>query len=396
MGPVSHTVWGVELSPFALKLESLLTYTGESFRRLPRDGGRLENIRVGLFVERAKKKRLARRYPETDVLDEYPLVPFLITADRQILFDSSSIALWLDDRHAESQRSLVPADPCLRFICNLIDEAFDEVGLYLVHHNRWKVAALDNDRPGLRLAREYARYLPPVPGLAERFGAWFERRQVRRLPYLFSVAPADYSVPGLPSAMTPPSRPGFPATHELLEETGRRLVDACDKILQQQAFLLGDRFTLADASVYGQLSMNLTDPEAARQLRDRAPTTFAWLNAIHAGQHVASNGPLHLSEALTPLLETICETFVPLMRANACAYQELSRAGSIRFNETAFDAGECLYDGELLGHPFRSVAKTFQVRVWHDLQTQWRALSPDSRGTIHSLAPDKDLPTLLS
>ena len=43
-------------------------------------------------------------------------------------------------------------------------------------------------------------------------------------------------------------------------------------------------------------------------------------------------------------------------------------AGETRFNEAAFDAGRALYDGTLLGRPFRSVAKTFQVRVWRDLR----------------------------
>ncbi len=388
---MSHTVWGVELSPFVLKLESLLKYAGVPFRRLPRDGGRIENLRTGVLIERAKKKRLALRYPVTDELDEYPLVPFLITETGEVLFDSSAIALWLDQTRPTPNGPLVPQDPALRFVANLIDEAFDDIGLYMVHHNRWKVAALDNGRPGLRLAREYARYLPPLPGLAERFASWFERRQVRRLPYLFSVAPAGYRQPGLPEAFTPPSRSGFPATHELLEESWRRYVDACDTILRQQPFLLGARFSLADASAYGQLSTNLTDPEAARQLRDRSTTTAKWLCAIRDGEHVAPDGALAISPALRPLLEVILETYVPLMRANDRAYSDARNAGATRFNEAAFDAGECLYDGEILGHPFRSVVKTFQVRVWRDLRAQWAALSPHDQHAVNDLIPQHDL-----
>ena len=51
--------------------------------------------------------------------------------------------------------------------------------------------------------------------------------------------------------------------------------------------------------------------------------------------------------------------------------------GETLFNEPAFDQGRALYSGELLGYPFRSVAKTFQARVWRDLVRAWNDL-PDS------------------
>lgn len=383
--PATHLVWGVELSPFVLKLEALLRSARVPFRRLPRDGGRLENLRAAFAVEKAKRDRTARRPPANDALDEYPLVPYLITPDGEVLYDSSALAVWLDERFAPAAGPLVPEDPALRFAARLIDEAFDEVGLYLAHHNRWKVAALDNDRPGLRLAREYARHLPPGTGRA--FAAWFERRQVRRLPYLFSVAPAGYREPGLAAALTPPSRDGFPPTHELLEEIWRRWVDGCDAILRQQPYLLGDRFTVADASVYGQLSMNLTDPAAARALRERSPLTFEWLLSIRDGRHASSRGELRLSDLQAPLLEAIVDVFPPLMQANQRAWEEARQAGATRRNEAAFDAGECLYDGELLGRPYRSVAKTFQVRVWRDLCADWAALPEPARTRIRTVLP---------
>jgi hypothetical protein len=191
----------------------------------------------------------------------------------------------------------------------------------------------------------------------------------------------------LAPSLTPPSRPGFPPTHDLLEEIWRRTVDACDAILRERPFLLGERFTLADASAYGQLSMNLTDPAAARLLRERSPTVFTWLESIRDRENLASDGELSLAPVLGPLVDIIVETFAPLMRANERAYVDLHRAGATRFNESAFDAGVSLYDGEILGHPFRSVAKTFQVRAWRDLETQWRALSSDARGEIQDLVP---------
>ena len=124
---------------------------------------------------------------------------------------------------------LLPAEePALRFAARLVDEALDEVGLYLVHHNRWVVSARDNDA-GPRLARQMRPLLGPAARvLAGRFPA----RQVRRLPYLFSVAPADaHAFADLPARLRPPTREGFPATHALLEQAFRRLLGAVEPVL---------------------------------------------------------------------------------------------------------------------------------------------------------------------
>jgi hypothetical protein len=49
---------------------------------------------------------------------------------------------------------------------------------------------------------------------------------------------------------------------------------------------------VADASAYGQLSMNLSDATAAAELVERAPRTHAWLCGIRDGAHVGETGSL--------------------------------------------------------------------------------------------------------
>jgi glutathione S-transferase len=386
---VPRIVWGPELSPFLLKLESMLAHHDFAWRRLPRDGSRVENVRTMLTVNRAIRLRTAIRPPANDALDEYPLVPYLVTTGGEVLYDTSALAPWLDARSADFARPLVPRDRAVRFVASILDEAFDEIGLYMVHHNRWKLAATDNDRAGKRLAAEYARFLPPGSGAL--FERWFASRQIRRLPYLFSVASRGYAVPGLPASRTPPSREGFPPTHELLEELWTRTLAALEQLLTAQPFLLGAAFTIADASVYGQLSMNLTDGVAARRLRELAPRTFDWLCAIRDRAHAGQRGEPRLTPILQPLFSLILDSFVPLMQQNAAAYASFASRGETSFNERAFDDGRCLYDGELLGRPYRSVAKTFQVRIWRDLCAQWAELSEEDRRRVGALAPERDL-----
>jgi hypothetical protein len=270
-------------------------------------------------------------------------------------------------------------------VSQLLDEAFDEVGLYLVHHNRWVVAARDNGA-ARRLAAEYRNMRPP--GTGRLIAAWFARRQVRRLPYLFSVAPPGFADDGLPRGLTPPAPPGFPPTHALLHEIWGRWVDGVEHALAAGPYLLGDRFGLADASVYGQLSMNLSDPSADRALRARAPRTHAWLRGIRDRRHAGARGRIGLDARLTPLLRAVLDVFPALMAANAEAHAAAVGRGERLFNDAAFDRGRALYDGALLGHRFRSVVKTFQVRVWREVSAAWAELPAEARATVSALVGD--------
>lgn len=380
-------LWGVEASPFLLKLEALLNYRNIGFRRLPRDGSRWHNVVTALRLHRARSRQTVQRYPVMDALDEYPEVPYLIVDGREFHYDSSAIAAWLDSQQAAAPRPFYPPDPVCGFLATLIDEAFDEFGLYMVHHQRWVCSAADNVM-GDMTAREMSRLLPPP--FASRLSVNLPRRQVRRCPYLFSVAPADYRAEVEPLRV-PPSRPGFPPTHALLEESWRLYLAAMEQLLGAQPWLLGERFTVADASAYGQLSMNLVDPASAAALEQYAPRTFRWLHAIRDGEHRDSAGELFVSAALEPLLAVIMRTFAPLMVQNERAYRQAVAAGETLFNEAAFDAGRALYDGELMGHPFRSVVKTFQVRVWRELCSQWRALDEAARGELEQILPNAHL-----
>jgi glutathione S-transferase len=281
MAPTSYLLWGSRLSPFTLKVEAMCRHADVPFRFLPDRGGTIENARTDLRIRRLKAGRLPVTHPAMTDLDELPLVPYLFGSGGENLYDSSAIAEWLDRHHLEGVRRLLPDEPATRFAVRLIDEYFDEMGLYMAHHNRWVVSAASNDA-GRRLARELRTLVPPPlrSVLAERFSA----RQVRRLPYLFSVAPEGFAVQGLRSSRQPPSREGFPPTHALLDTAFVRMLKRVELLLGDRSYLLGSRFTVADASAYGQLAMNTHDGAASDLIERRAPLTFAWLQRIERGE----------------------------------------------------------------------------------------------------------------
>jgi hypothetical protein len=247
------------------------------------------------------------------------------------------------------------------------------------------LSARDNDA-GVRLTREFRPLFGPLaPAIARSFPA----RQVRRLPYLFSVAPPGAAFADLPARLRPPAPPGFPPTHALLDEAFAELLAALETLLATQPFLFGERFTLADASVYGQLGMNRADPSANARIRSAAPAVHAWVERLARGDFSGHrlNGAIELRDAHAPLLAWIGATFVPLMQQNYDAWRQHLARGETRFNERGFDAGRALYDGVLRGRPFRSVAKTFQVRVWQELRRAWDRLAPAERLRIAALLP---------
>jgi glutathione S-transferase len=318
-------------------------------------------------------------------LDEFPLVPFLLGPSGENLYDSSAIGEWLNTTGRITRIGAAPLlpmeDDALRFAIHIVDEYFDEFGLYLVHHNRWKISARDNNA-GRRLADDMRPILGPIARILEH---QFPPRQVKRLPYLFSVGEIDdRDFNDLPKRLRPPARKGFPPTHALLEGAFARLLAILEALLADRPYLFGDRFTLADASVYGQLAMNLSDASAEAIIRRDAPHVREWLERIEEADFKASlpDGQITLDAKVEPLLGEVGRIFVPLMQQNAAAFERHRTAGETRFNEAGFDAGRALYDGELDGRPFRSVAKTFQVRVWQSLLEKWDALSAADRSRM--------------
>lgn len=376
-------VWTSELSPFGLKVVLLCRYRGLDFRILPAEGSRLERLKYMARRDLVTRRILPLTWPQMTKDDEFPLVPFLFGPKGENLYDSTAIANWLD-LGAKPQRRWVPVEPMARFVAGLIDDYADELCLYMVHHNRWKVSALDNDASE-RVTREFGLAWPfNVPMLR-----WWQKRQTERLPYLFSVAPSGFRIEGMPVFVQPPSREGFPPTHGFLEQAFDRLLGILETLLSKRKFILGDQLTLADASLYGQLGMNLSDPSTNLWIQRRSPTLHAWLARLHRGdaELLQATGEIWIDEDLRPLLEEICRVFVPLMQQNHVAYEAWTQKGETLFNEPAFEKNRSLYDGVIDGHPFRHCVKTFQSKVWCERVHEWCDLPVSARNKLETLLP---------
>ncbi len=366
----------------------MLKFKGVAFRDLPSQGSFLENSRVNARTQLLKLGLLKLTYPPFTKLDEFPLVPFLFGPNGENLYDSSAIALWLDKNMGAKKGYLTTFKDSkkINFLVQLVDEYFDEFGLYMVHHARWKISAKTNNA-GQYLANEMSSTIGPFQPLVAKF---FSARQVRRCPYLFSVAPDGYKIEGLLNERQPPSRNGFSETHTLLEQSYLNILLALEPILSARPYLFGHSFNLADASVYGQLGMNLADPTAATWIKETAPNVYNWLNRIHQGDfsYHKLGSEYIVDDLLQPLFKEISRVFYPLMEFNEAAYVKHKKAGEKVFNEAAFWKQKSLYSGNIDGHPFVSVAKTFQVKTWRKLKNVWAELDERSRSELIEVFPD--------
>ncbi len=57
-------LWGVIASPYLLKMQALLDYAEQHWKRYPEQGGRLNNLRLIRRLLQAKSRREVKRYPQ--------------------------------------------------------------------------------------------------------------------------------------------------------------------------------------------------------------------------------------------------------------------------------------------------------------------------------------------
>lgn len=260
---------GGRFSPFVHKIRPGLALAGLDFQIVPDPDRGLRGL-ADLVECQLRKQALLSGKKRPDLprdfdpdLDEFPLVPFLFSREGFDAYDSTAILEWLDP-----ELGLLPRDPATRWAARVMDEFWDEWGQCLALHQRWVVSGdtvfagegiveelcRQFGRPtyGLSphdpLARRdptpLARALEPVlRPLQARAARRFDERQLRRLPYHLSFAPAGQG-PLKPGRSAPPSLEAedFPSTHELLEDGFSRACAAVESALSTgpRPFLMGD------------------------------------------------------------------------------------------------------------------------------------------------------------
>ena len=250
-------VHGLDLSYFTGKLEATLRAKGLPYELVAMDTRRFRTM--------GKRMGIAQ-------------MPHLELPDGQILTDTSCILKWLEAHHPEP--ALMPVDPALCWIADLLEDFADEWLWRPALYYRWAFAA-DARLLSERLARGMLRDINAPVALRR----WFILQRQRHV-YLRKDGVSPHNA-------------------KAIEAIYHDTLDALCVALAQRPFLLGNRPTQADCGFFGPFFRHFSsDPTPSEILRERAKGKSYRTIARDIGMATASGVRKALYRALEDLKTT--------------------------------------------------------------------------------------------
>lgn len=313
-----HRIFGIELSPYSVKVRSYFRYKG-----IPHE-----------WVVRSRDVM-----PEFQRLAKLPLVPLVLCPDGSVLQDSTPILETMEARHPEP--ALQPSDPVLAFVSALIEEYADEWGNKPMFHFRWTYEA-DQLSAAERIARET---LGESATQAELTGMsqMIRGRMVPRLSFVGSS----------------------PTTLPVIEASFERQISILEQHLAGRPYLFGGRPALGDFGLFAQLYECSIDPTPGARMKARAPRVLGWIERMLDPR---VSGDFEHWEALAP-------TLAPLLRDEVGAiFFPWTLA-----NERALAAGEKQLRSSLDGREFVQEPQRYHAKSLAALRRRWAEASDHAR-----------------
>jgi glutathione S-transferase len=310
---------GMPGSPYSRKLRAVLRY-----RRIPY-----------AWITRASPENHALPRARVELLPQ--LVMPGPDGSLEALTDSTPLIRRLESLH--TRRSVIPPDPVVAFLDELVEDYADEWLTKPMFHYRWAFA------PDVaHAAAILPRWAMPTASDAEAIagGAVFTKRQVARL----SVVGSN------------------PTTAPTIETSYRRLLTLLDARLAASRFVMGDRPGTADFALYGQLTQLAGfDPTPRAIALETAPRIVAWTDLVEDLSGLEPRDDEWLARdaaasALRPLLTEIGRVYAPFLLANTAAL------------ERGAEQVECTIDGR----PWTQRPFPYQRKCLQWLRETWENL----------------------
>jgi glutathione S-transferase len=306
-----YRIYGVELSPYSVKVRSWFRYKGIPHRWIVRNPDSEAD-----FQKYAK----------------LPLVPLVVTPDDEGLQDSTPIIDRLEAQFPEP--SVHPSDPVAAFVSVLLEEFGDEWGNKWMFHFRW---ARDIDQRSA--AGRIGRSMMPAASeeQAEAIAAKVRERMVNRVWFVGSS----------------------PSTAPQIEESFQRTLETLDAHLAARPYLFGARPAYGDFGLWSQIYQAWTDPTCGALVESRAQNVLAWVQRMlwprAEGQFEDWSA---LEPTLLPLLEQeVGALFLPWTLANA----------------RAIEAGDEEFSVELAGRTWTQKPQRYHAKSLRVLREKYAA-----------------------
>lgn len=320
-------VYGCKISYYTGKVETYLRYRSIPYDYSPTVGNEKKLIAGAGVVQ----------------------MPVVQHTDGRWMTDSTPILATLEAE--QSDPTIYPDDPELRFVALLIDDYADEWLWRPAMHYRWSYEA----------SRRYAAhslYEDLIKG-TRRIPAFMARRFLTRRQ-LGNFVKGDGVTPD---------------TWDHVEGAYFNALDLLQAIFEQRPFILGETPTIADFGMMAPMLRHFSqDPTPAEIMRTRAPAVYEWVARMwNTKARSGDQGIIkQIDPPLTALLGEVCETHLAQLRQNA----------------EAVTRGQVRYDQTIQGCTYRQVPSS-RYRVWclEELRREWRDLRPEAQATLKATLP---------
>jgi glutathione S-transferase len=315
-----YRLFGAELSPYSIKVRSVLRY-----KAIPHE-----------WISRS-----AAREAEFQRFAKLPLIPVLVGSDDYSHQDSTPILETLERRYPEP--SILPEERALQFVSALIEDYADEWVNKAMFHYRWSNEP-DQLSAAQRLVDMMFDGVPAenLPGDRAEIEAGVRARMTGRLHHVGSN----------------------PTTAPVIEGSFLRLIDLLDVHLAGRSYLFGGRPAVADFGLASQLGQLLSDPTSGALVRGRAPRVVAYVARMDAP---VAEGPFEGLDALRPTLSALLSLEV------AGCYLPWSLA-----NSEAVQAGQSELHVTLQGVAFQQNTQRYAAKALHELKRKRAFYSDDA------------------
>ena len=321
-----YEVYGALGSPYSLKVRAAMRA-----KRLP-------HTWTGMTAEDR-----ARVMPNVKA----QVIPVIHKPDGSWTNDSTPFLLSLEGEG----RALVPADPLLRYACLLIEDMADEWFMKAMFHYRW---TYPEDQEWCANWIMFDSLPNAGREGVEAMAANIRARQISRMPLVGCT----------------------PETLPVIEASWKRTCLALEAMATGPTrFLFGDRVSLADLALYGQLKVMSVDPTPMAWLRAETPYLYRWLDLADdasglEGDWLGAGEALALALApVKTLLAQAGDTYLPFLKANA----------------DALAAGAETFEVSLEGHRYSQGVFKYQAKCLETLRADWKALGASDKQTLRDL-----------
>jgi glutathione S-transferase len=222
-------LYQIEISPFCDKIRRVLRVKKLSFE-----------------VKNLKLLETMTRLPKLNPIGKVPA----LEDDGHVLADSTDIAYYLEEKYPDPP--LLPRDPQQRALCHILEDWADESLYFYEARLRFTFAKNVAKTAELLLTNEH--------GLMKRLGAVAAPRSMRRMLDKQGI--------------------GRKTEEQVLRDVTRH-GEAVAGWLGTRDWLVGDAMTLADISVFVQLSCIRSTDEGEKLLAAQ-PTVLSWMERVDA------------------------------------------------------------------------------------------------------------------